>query len=247
MVGDLVRALRKSGELDNTYIFFTSDNGFHLGEHRLGAGKWTPYEEDIRIPLIVRGPGVPEGETLHHMVLNNDLAPTFADLAGVERPSFVDGRSLKPLLAQEPTPPEDWRKRFLVEAVAERGDVSTPLLDESEVTPVLTGDPLPNDWRRSSAKRVKVSETWGRPWMKALRTKNYLYVEYKTITRKPHRNLSSALRRNSTRSGSARPQSVVPRRRDNPLPYSAVHKGSTLMHEEHFSTSQVSGVQALAD
>jgi arylsulfatase A-like enzyme len=180
MVGDLLGALRKSGELDNTYIFFTSDNGFHLGEHRLGAGKWTPYEEDIRIPLIVRGPGVPEGETLHHMVLNNDLAPTFADLAGVERPSFVDGRSLKPLLAQEPTPPEDWRKRFLIEAVAERGDVSTPLLDESEVTPVLTGDPLPNDWRRSSAKRVKVSETWGRPWMKALRTKNYLYVEYKT-------------------------------------------------------------------
>src|ERR687898_1896414 len=57
MVGDLVRALRKSGEMDNTYIFFTSDNGFHLGEHRLGAGKWTPYEEDIRVPLVVRGPG----------------------------------------------------------------------------------------------------------------------------------------------------------------------------------------------
>src|SRR5215210_7673784 len=47
MVGDLVESLKKSGELDDTYIFFTSDNGFHLGQHRLGAGKWTPYEEDI--------------------------------------------------------------------------------------------------------------------------------------------------------------------------------------------------------
>ena len=92
MIGDLVGALHDSGELDNTYIVFTSDNGFHLGQHRLGAGKWTPYEEDIRVPLIVRGPGVPEGETLHHMVLNNDLAPTFADLARVRayRPLWTD-------------------------------------------------------------------------------------------------------------------------------------------------------------
>ena len=180
MIGDLIGALRKSGKLENTYIVFTSDNGFHLGQHRLSAGKWTAYEEDIRIPLVVRGPGVPEGRTLRHAVLTNDIAPTFADLAGVEAPPFVDGRSLKPLLEDEPTPLEDWRKRFLIEGVAERGDVSTPLVDESEVTPVLTGDPLPNDWRRSSAKSAKVSEAWGRPWMKALRTNNYLYVEYKT-------------------------------------------------------------------
>ena len=181
MVGDLVEALRESGKLENTYIVFTSDNGFHLGQHRLSAGKWTPYEEDIRVPLIVRGPGVPEGETLHHMVLNNDLAPTFADLAGAEPPSFVDGRSLKPLLNDHPTPVEDWRQRFVIESVAERGSLSHPTyLDESEVNPLLTGDPLPNNWRRSSAARVQLGEEWGRPWIKALRTKNYLYVEYKT-------------------------------------------------------------------
>ena len=181
MVGDLIKSLKKSGELDNTYIFFTSDNGFHLGEHRLGAGKWTPYEEDIRVPLIVRGPGVPEGRTLQHMVLNNDLAPTFADLAGARAPSFVDGRSLKPLLIDHPTPVEDWRKRFVVESVAERGNVPHPTyLDESEVTPLLTGDPLPSNWRRTSAARVQLGEEWGRPWLKALRTRNYLYVEYKT-------------------------------------------------------------------
>ena len=181
MIGDLIESLRDSGELDNTYIFFTSDNGFHLGEHRLGAGKWTAYEEDIRVPLVVRGPGVPEGKTLDHMVLNNDLAPTFADLAGTEAPSFVDGRSLLPLLDDEPTPPEDWRRRFLIEGVAERGSVpQPPFVDESEVTPVLTGDPLPNNWRRTSVARARTSEEWGRPWMKALRTEEHLYVEYKT-------------------------------------------------------------------
>jgi N-acetylglucosamine-6-sulfatase len=159
MIGKLVKSLHESGELDNTYIFFTSDNGFHLGQHRLGAGKWTPYEEDIRVPLIVRGPGVPEGKTLHHMVLNNDLAPTFADLAGAKRPSFVDGRSLVPFLKDHPTPEKDWRQRFLIESVAERGAIPhPPFINESEVTPLLTGDPLPDNWRRTSAGRARSSE-----------------------------------------------------------------------------------------
>ena len=181
MIGDLIKSLHESGELDNTYIFFTSDNGFHLGQHRLGAGKWTPYEEDIRVPLIVRGPGVPEGKTLHHMVINNDLAPTFADLAGAKTPSFADGRSLVPLLDGDPRPVEGWRRRFLIEAVAERGSVPrAPFVNESTVTPLITGDPLPNNWRRTSAAAERTSEEWGRPWMKALRTEEYLYVEYKT-------------------------------------------------------------------
>ena len=93
MIGRLVEALTESGELDNTYIFFTSDNGWHAGEHRLTPGKWTAYEEDIRVPLIVRGPGVPEGRELEHLVLNNDLAPTFVDLGGVTPPRFR-GRTL---------------------------------------------------------------------------------------------------------------------------------------------------------
>ncbi len=181
MIGDLVDSLRESNELDDTYIFFTSDNGFHLGQHRLGAGKWTAYEEDIRVPLVVRGPGVPEGKTLPHMVLNNDLAPTFADLAGAKTPSFVDGRSLKPLLDAEPAPLEDWRRVFVVEGVAERSEVPhPPFITESSVKPLLTGDPLPKDWRRNSAATAELSEGWGRPWQKALRTKNYLYAEYKT-------------------------------------------------------------------
>jgi arylsulfatase A-like enzyme len=181
MIGDLFDSLRESGELEDTYVFFTSDNGFHLGQHRLGAGKWTAYEEDIRVPLVVRGPGVPEGEKLPHTVLNNDLAPTFADLGGVDPPKFVDGRSLAPLLDGTPTPEEDWRQRFLVEAVAERDSVPRPpFVNESQVRPLITGDPLPNDWRKTSAGRAESSEEWGRPWLKALRTEDHLFVEYKT-------------------------------------------------------------------
>ncbi len=121
MVGRIVKVLREKGELSRTYIVFTSDNGWKMGEHRLVFGKWTAYEEDIHMPLIVRGPGVPEGETLPHLVLNNDLAPTFADLAGAKTPSFVDGRSLKPLLNGTPPTEEDWRRGFLVEAVSSEG------------------------------------------------------------------------------------------------------------------------------
>ena len=92
MVGSLVEELEAAGELENTYIFFTSDNGFHLGTHRLGHGKKTPYEEAARVPLFVRGPGVPAGSSVEELVLNTDLAPTFAELAGVSYPA--DGRSI---------------------------------------------------------------------------------------------------------------------------------------------------------
>ena len=180
MIGRLVEALTESGELDNTYIFFTSDNGWHAGEHRLTPGKWTAYEEDIRVPLIVRGPGVAEGRTLSHLVLNNDLAPTFADLAGVGVPSFVDGRSLKPLLSAEPTPEEEWRRAFLVEAAAERRSPPSHLADEGSIQPLLTGDPLPEGWRQAARAGVWSQEDWGRPGLKAVRTEQYLYVEYGT-------------------------------------------------------------------
>jgi arylsulfatase A-like enzyme len=112
MVGRLVDALRDIGELPNTYIVFTSDNGIYLGEHRL-MDKGAAYNASPRIPLLVRGPGVPQGATRSQMVLNNDLAPTFADLGGVQVPSFVDGRSLKPLLTT--SSPASWRTAFLIE------------------------------------------------------------------------------------------------------------------------------------
>jgi N-acetylglucosamine-6-sulfatase len=193
MIGELVHTLRQSGELDNTYIVFTSDNGYHLGTHRLTAGKWTAYEEDIRVPLIVRGPGVPEGRKLEHLVLNNDLAPTFAQLGGAQAPSFVDGRSLVPLLGDDPPPPDEWRRAFLVEAAAESADVP-PSVDDSTLVPLLTGDTLPpEDTRRSSPLDEAPLKDAGRPGLVAVRTEDRLYVEYESgeselydLERDPH-------------------------------------------------------------
>ncbi len=128
MVGSLVEELEAAGELENTYIVFTSDNGFHLGTHRLRHGKKTAYEESARVPLFVRGPGVPAGSTVEDLVLNNDFAPTFAELAGLE--GFeADGRSLAPLLNGEEPP--SWRSAVLLEAfldgrsASEEGDAET--------------------------------------------------------------------------------------------------------------------------
>ncbi|HMR33613.1 MAG TPA: sulfatase [Geminicoccaceae bacterium] len=112
MVRQIVEALERTGELDNTYIVYASDNGFHQGEHRMFFGKTTAYEEDIRVPMILRGPGVPEGVRIKPFVLNNDLAPTFAAMAGVTPPSFVDGRNFLPAVEDQTRP---WRQAFMTE------------------------------------------------------------------------------------------------------------------------------------
>jgi N-acetylglucosamine-6-sulfatase len=112
LVESIVMALKKTGELDNTFIIYTSDNGWHLGEHRQVYGKTTAYEEDIRVPFVMRGPGLPRGLRLTPFVLNNDLAPTFAAMGGIKPPSFVDGRSFLPLLSD---PQQPWRQSFAIE------------------------------------------------------------------------------------------------------------------------------------
>ena len=110
MVASLIQELEVAGELDNTFIFFTSDNGYHQGEHLIDYGKNTPYEESARVPLFVRGPGVPAGSKVERLALNTDFAPTLADLAGIE--FYADGRSLVPLLhSEDPV----WRSAVLLE------------------------------------------------------------------------------------------------------------------------------------
>ncbi|HZC84722.1 MAG TPA: sulfatase [Rubrobacter sp.] len=180
MIGRLVDALKESGELDNTYIFFTSDNGWHAGEHRLTTGKWTAYEEDIRVPLIVRGPGVPGGRKLKHLVLNNDFAPTFADLGGAKIPDFVDGRSLTSLLSDHPPSTHNWRQAFLVEEMAESAEAPSSITEEAGPR-LLTGDVQPSEdvGRASPLQKSSVREA-GRPGLKAIRTENSIYVEYDT-------------------------------------------------------------------
>jgi N-acetylglucosamine-6-sulfatase len=83
----------------NTYVVLTSDNGFHLGQHRLGRGKGTPFDSDIRVPLLVVGPGVAPGSR-REVVSTIDLAPTFEDLAGLAAAPYRSGHSLVPTFGE---------------------------------------------------------------------------------------------------------------------------------------------------
>jgi N-acetylglucosamine-6-sulfatase len=149
MIGGLLRTLEQTGKLEHTYVVLTSDNGYHMGQHRLGLGKQTAYEEDIRVPLMVRGPGLPAGVSRDEMVLNNDFAPPFADLAGFPPPASVDGRSFASLLdKRQGNDPASWRTAFEIRTWnSKRNETSY-----RAVTPV--------------------------PPYRAVRTQRYLYVEY---------------------------------------------------------------------
>jgi arylsulfatase A-like enzyme len=168
MVERIVGALEATDQLDHTYVIYSSDNGFHLGEHRLPAGKDFVYEEDIRVPAIVRGPGVPEGERIEAMVLNGDFAPTFAEIAGIEPPDFVDGRSFLPLFED---PAQAWRESFLIE----RRQLENQYVDLAERLGMV-----PDEIDRAAQ-------------YDALRTREWIYVEYGTgerelydLARDPH-------------------------------------------------------------
>ncbi|MDP9475497.1 MAG: sulfatase [Actinomycetota bacterium] len=123
LVAGVVGKLKSSGALQNTYIVFTSDHGIHRGEHRIPASKGRPYEEDIRVPLLVRGPNVAAGSTTDKLTLNTDFFPTFTNLAGLQRPDYVDGRSLRPVLEGSAT---TWRSAFLLEGRKNREAGETP-------------------------------------------------------------------------------------------------------------------------
>ena len=98
MIAELEAAVTSSGQADNTYFIFSSDNGYHMGEHRLLPGKMTAYDTDIHVPLIVTGPGIPAGLRVEEGAENIDLCPTFIELGGAAPLPDVDGRSLVPLL-----------------------------------------------------------------------------------------------------------------------------------------------------
>ncbi|MEX0832538.1 MAG: sulfatase [Actinomycetota bacterium] len=110
-VGDIVETLEDEGRLDDTMIVYASDNGHLWGEHKW-IGKLVPYEESIRVPMMVRyDPLTANPRTARQLVLNIDLAPTFADLAGAEAPA-AEGESLMPLLEGGGA---GWRGDFLIE------------------------------------------------------------------------------------------------------------------------------------
>ena len=124
LIAKLQAALARNGVAGNTYIVFSSDNGFHMGDHRLMPGKMTAFETDIRVPLIVTGPGVEAGREITHIAQNIDLYPTFAQIGHASVPPRVDGDSLVPLL-ERPIVPE-WRDAALVEHHGPDVDPSDP-------------------------------------------------------------------------------------------------------------------------
>lgn len=117
-VGEILKALQETNQLDNTVIVFASDNGYFYGEHGLSVERRLAYEESIRMPLLVRYPRLIKAGTVRdEFALNVDVAPTLLELAGVSPPSTTQGRSLVPLLKGIDS---EWRKSFLIEYYSDK-------------------------------------------------------------------------------------------------------------------------------
>lgn len=113
-IQNIINSLENTGRLANTYIIYTSDQGYLFGEHRLG-GKNCMYDECIHIPFYVRGPNmVPHLDS--NLISNVDLAPTIIELAGIAKPSGLNGLSFVPLLTNSS---DSWRDSVFVEVLGE--------------------------------------------------------------------------------------------------------------------------------
>jgi arylsulfatase A-like enzyme len=184
-VAGLLEHLREDGRLDNTYVIFTSDNGFHLGQHRMRAGKQTAYETDIHLPLLIRGPGITAGDHVRAITGNIDLAPTIADLGGATMPDSPDGRSLVPFLHGAAPSAPDWRQAYLLE----HWQTSLVPQDRSGSGQLEPDDPDQQGDATDSGATTSTTSTTVRPGKAALsnipeyqglRVAGYTYVEYAT-------------------------------------------------------------------
>ena len=172
-VGAVVAALQADGLLDNTYVIFTSDNGYFHGEHRTPDEKILGYENSARVPLMIRGPGIAPGSRARELVANVDLAPTITALTGATPGLSMDGRSLLPFLAD---PARRTRRPVLLEAFMPVGSTLgffTEQLPASGVVPKPEGaaaaGPLP---AIPLGKAILPYE--------AVRSDRYVYIEYIT-------------------------------------------------------------------
>jgi len=169
-VASIQGLLAERGLLDNTYLVFASDHGWHQGEHNQPPGKGRAYEEDTHLPLVVAGPGVRAGRTIKRLISNADLAPTFADWAGIAPGAEVDGRSFARLLTAPDPARVPWRKRLplmrLTEGVAPRAE--WPALDVRQEARSQSYGCL--------AHLPPSRTSW--PEYRGLRTERSTYVEY---------------------------------------------------------------------
>ena len=187
-VASLIDTLRANGQLDNTVIIFTSDNGFHLGQHRMPAGKQTAYETDIHLPLLVRGPGVAAGAHVSALTGNIDLAPTIAALGATTLADNPDGRSLVGFLTAKPVgtghvvaPPSVWRNTYLLEHWSTASTVADrPGAGQLEPDDQDQGGQTPSDDSASTTLAAAAPAVSNIPEFAGLRIAEYTYVEYVT-------------------------------------------------------------------
>jgi arylsulfatase A-like enzyme len=123
LIDELLDTLSQTGELEETWLFVTSDNGVLQGQHRLTSGKAFVYDEGLNVPLVVRGPGVTPNRLVEEVVANIDLVPTLLDLAGATIPDSVDGRSMVPVLRGNA---EGWREDVLAQSAGTGTPVRSP-------------------------------------------------------------------------------------------------------------------------
>ncbi len=179
-VVSVTNALAKEDELDNTYIVFTSDNGYLAGDHRIPQGKYLPYEGAAHVPLLIRGPGIAAGGRSPELVSNIDLAPTLAQIAGATPKLTVDGRSLLPFTKN---PALASTRALLLEGdtganltggeAIEAGDAAStaalkPGLKQKRGVSDLEQEPIAR-----IARKIKA------PAYRAIRTPRYLFVRYR--------------------------------------------------------------------
>jgi len=146
-VKTVLDTLGSQHRLRNTYVIFTSDNGFFYGEHRLTGGKFLAYESATHLPLLIRGPGIKPGTATGQLAGNIDLAPTILELAGVTPDKSVDGTSLVPFFRD---PSLRTRRPLLFESFVETNDVNANGGESGEQTPTYTPGPAA---RKASASR----------------------------------------------------------------------------------------------
>ena len=177
-IESVVNALKANGQLDNTYIFFTSDNGYHLGNHRMLVGKIAPYQEELRVTMTVRGPGVPAGQVRQQLAGNIDLAPTWAELAGANVPDFVDGRSLVPLMGTDPPDLSQWRQIFGIENAEDEYTASSAA--ESPDTIQELQEPADQDEIDKAGLPKDKRKAFSVPPLRGIRWQTMSYVVYST-------------------------------------------------------------------
>ncbi len=171
MLAEIIKVLDQTGQLQNAYIVFTSDNGFHLGQHRLYAGKSTFYEEDIVVPFVVRGPGISQNRIVSGFLAGNvDIPSTIAEWAGVVPPAFVEGRSFAGILSGDSISGAGWRQGYLLEVYSDQGEA----LEQGSAPSARTAIGVLG----SFVKFPLIESDVPTPNSLGIRTNQYLYVRH---------------------------------------------------------------------